>query len=116
MSRSRSRTTENRLNDVLTAADAIEAHLERGSVDDPLIFDAVRMRLVEIGEAVGALPPELLEGEPGIAWKEVVAMRHKLAHHYYDSALGIVAATAEEDVPILRAAVKRMLRRLSRPS
>ena len=116
MSRSRSRTTENWLHDVLAAADAIEAHLERGSVEDPLVFDAVRMRFVESGEEVGALPPELLEGEPEIAWKEVVAMRHKLAHHYYDSALGIVAATAEEDVPKLRAAVTRMLKRLSQPN
>lgn len=40
--------------------DAIEAHLQRGDVGDPLVFDALRMRLVEIGEAVGVLPAVLV--------------------------------------------------------
>lgn len=33
--------------------------LQRGDLSDGLIFDAVRIRLLEIGEAVKALPDDL---------------------------------------------------------
>ncbi len=37
---------------MLAAIAAIEAHTRRGDLFDGLIFDAVRIRLLEIGEAV----------------------------------------------------------------
>lgn len=76
------------------------------------MFDAVRMRLVEIGEAINAVPADILESESDIPWKEVVAMRHKLAHHYFDTVLAIVDGTVEHDLPVLEAAAARMSRRL----
>ena len=45
-----------RLADIIEAAAAIEAHRERGGLDDGLVYDAVRVRLIEIGEA-GSCPP-----------------------------------------------------------
>ena len=41
-----------RLEDILAAIDAIRTHLTRGDLSDSLVFDAVRVRLIEIGEAV----------------------------------------------------------------
>lgn len=103
-----------RLADVLDAVEAIRSHVGRGRLDDPLIFDPVRMRLVEIGETIGAIPDELLATEPEIPWREIVAMRHKLVHHhYYDAALGIMAATVSDDLPVLEAAVGRLRVRLA---
>jgi uncharacterized protein with HEPN domain len=49
-----------RLADIQAAIDAIHSHLQRGDLTDGLIFDAVRIRLLEIGEAVKALPGDLL--------------------------------------------------------
>ena len=46
--------------DIQAAIDAIRSHLQRGELSDGLIFDAVRIRLLEIGEAVKALPEPLL--------------------------------------------------------
>lgn len=115
MKRSR-REHRARLGDIDAAIAAIRAHLRRGDVADDLVFDAVRMRLVEIGEAVGSLPEALLDTEPAIPWREVVAMRHKLAHHYYDSAVGIIAATVHDDLPELERAVGRLRSRLDEPS
>ena len=106
------RATRERLADARSAISAIGAHRLRGDLDDPLIFDAVRMRLVEIGEAVGSLPDELLATEPEVPWREVVAMRHKLAHHCYDTAIGILATTIDEDLAELDAAVERLARRV----
>lgn len=102
-----------RLDDVLAAVDAIRRHLRRGGLDDGLVFDAVRMRLVEIGEAVAFLPRDMLDTEPSVPWREVVAMRHKLAHHYYDAAVGILDATVTDDLPELANAVERMRERFA---
>jgi hypothetical protein len=49
-----------RLADIQAAIDAIRSHLQRGNLTDRLILDAVRIRLPEIGEAVKALPDNLL--------------------------------------------------------
>lgn len=39
-------------------------------------------------------------------------MRDQLAHRYFDTAHGIVQATVDEDLPLLIAAVHRILARL----
>ena len=62
------REDRQRLDDILAAASAIASHLERGSLADGLIFDAVRVRLIEIGEAVKDIDPELLAAEPDLPW------------------------------------------------
>ena len=55
-----------RLADIQAAIDAIHSHLQRGDLSDGLIFDAVRIRLLEIGEAVKALPIDLLATQASI--------------------------------------------------
>lgn len=107
-----SRHDDQRLADVLAAADAIADHLQRGDLDDGLVFDAVRVRLIEIGEAVKAVDTELLAEEPDVPWIDVAGMRDQLAHRYFDTAHSIVRATVTEDLPPLVAAVNRLLNRL----
>lgn len=99
------RNDAQRLADVLAAADAIADHLERGSLTDGLVFDAVRVRLIEIGEAVKAIDP----AEPDVPWQDVAGMRNHLAHRYFDTDHAIVAATVEHDLPPLVAAARRLL-------
>jgi hypothetical protein len=38
------------------------------------VFDAVRVRLIEIGEAVTAIEPALLDAEPGVPWHDIAGM------------------------------------------
>jgi uncharacterized protein with HEPN domain len=102
------------LRDILLAVAAITSHLERGALEDGLVFDAVRMRLVEIGEAAAALPADLLALEPAIEWRGIVAMRNRLAHVYFDTAFAIVRATVDHDLPPLVVACERLLERLDR--
>ena len=45
------RRDADRLGDILEAIVAIRSHLTRGDRSDGLVFDAVRVRLIEIGEA-----------------------------------------------------------------
>ena len=106
-----SRRDDERLADVLASAEAIASHLERGGLDDGLVFDAVRVRLIEIGEAVKDIDPELLASEPTVPWRDVAGIRDHLAHRYFDTAHSIVQATVEADLPPLVAAAERLLAR-----
>jgi uncharacterized protein with HEPN domain len=103
-----SRHDDQRLADILAAAAAIAEHTKRGDLDDGLVFDAVRVRLIEIGEAVKAIDPDLLAREPDVLWVDVAGMRDHLAHRYFDTAHTIVQTTLMEDLPPLVAAVKRL--------
>lgn len=109
-----SRRDDERLADIVASAEAIASHLRRGSLDDGLVFDAVRVRLIEIGEAVKDITPKVLSTEPDVPWRDIAGMRDQLAHRYFDTAHGIVQATVEEDLPPLVAAVQRILTRLGR--
>lgn len=102
-----------RLADILAAIEAIEAHLTRGGLGDGLVFDAVRLRLIEIGEAVRTISPELLATESEIPWAQVGAMRNYITHQYFDTTRDIVSATVSQDLPELRQAVQRLIERRS---
>ncbi|MPZ00346.1 MAG: DUF86 domain-containing protein [Actinophytocola sp.] len=108
-----SRHDDQRLADVLAAAAAIAKHTRRGGLDDGLVFDAVRVRLIKIGEAVKDIDPDLLAKEPDIPWVDVAGMRDHLAHRYFDTAHSIVQATVTNDLPPLVAAVRRLLEHLT---
>jgi uncharacterized protein with HEPN domain len=97
-----------RLSDIQAAIDAIRSHLLRGTLTDGLVFDAVRIRLLEIGEAVKALPAELLDTQPTIPWSQIARMRDHLAHRYFDTAHAILQATVDDDVPELERAIQTM--------
>jgi len=97
-----------RLADIQAAIDAIRSHLKRGTLADGLVFDAVRIRLLEIGEAVKALPAQLLETQPAIPWSQITRMRDHLAHRYFDTAHAILQATVDNDLPELERAIQSM--------
>jgi len=109
-----SRHDEERLADIVDAITAIRSHLTRGDLSDGLIFDAVRLRLIEIGEAVKLLDPELVASEPDVRWSDAAGMRDWLAHHYFDTSRAIVEATIAEDLPPLEATVLQLEARLER--
>lgn len=102
------RFNQQRLDDIRVAIGAIHAHLERGDLSDGLILDAVRVRLIEIGEAVKALPASLLAHESQVPWSDVAKMRDRLAHRYFDTSLALLRATIDHDLPELDAAVSRL--------
>lgn len=97
-----------RLADIAAAIAAIRSHVERGSLADGLVFDAVRIRLVEIGEATKGLSDEVLEQEPSIPWREIARMRDHLAHRYFDTSHAVVQATVDNDLDELAAAIDRL--------
>ena len=107
-----SRRDASRLNDVVEAIEAVKDHLTRGGLDDGLVYDAVRVRLIEIGEAVKGIDPELLETEPDIPWKAIARMRDHLAHRCFDTDHAIVQDVVETEIDPLLRAVRLLLERV----
>ena len=103
------------VSDILAAIEAIHAHVRRGGLSDGLVFDAVRIRLLEIGEAVKSLPTGVLATEPDIPWTQIARMRDHLAHRYFDTFHAMVRATVHHDLPELEQAVRRLHDRLTQP-
>lgn len=59
----------------------------------------MRVRLIEIGEAVKDIDPDLLSTEPTVPWVDVAGMRDRLAHRCFDTDHSIVAGTVDRDLP-----------------
>jgi len=72
------------------------------------VYDAVRVRLIEIGEAVKGSSAGLLATEPDLPWTQIAGMRDRLAHRYFDTSHAIVQGTVDHDLPVLAAAVERL--------
>ncbi len=98
-----------RLADIQAAIDAIRSHLQRGDLSDGLVVDAVRIRLLKTGEAVKALPTEMLSSQPGIPWSRIARMRDHLAHRYFDTDHAVLRATVNNDLPELERAVQALV-------
>lgn len=101
-----------RLGDIADAVEAIQDHLRRGDLHDGLIYDAVRVRLIEIGEAVKGIDPELLANEPDVPWRAIARMRDHLAHHYFDTDHAIVEDVVGTELEPLIGAVRRLTDRV----
>ena len=109
-----SRQDEARLGDIVEAIAAIRDHLTRGDLHDGLVYDAVRVRLIEIGEAVKGIDPNLLDGAPGVPWKAIARMRDHLAHRYFDTDHAIVQDVVDNDLGPLAEAVESLIDRIKR--
>ncbi|MBK5223567.1 MAG: DUF86 domain-containing protein [Acidimicrobiia bacterium] len=104
-----SRPDEARLHDIVEAIRVIQDHLSRGDLHDGLIYDAVRVRLIEIGEAVKGTDPDLLVESPAVPWKEIARMRDHLAHRYFDTDHSIVRDVLDNDLGPLLDAVQSLI-------
>jgi uncharacterized protein with HEPN domain len=85
-----SRKDDARLGDIVESIEVTRANLTRGDLHDGLVYDAVRVRLIEIGEAVKSISPDLLADVPDVPWSEIARMRDHLAHRYFDTDHAIV--------------------------
>lgn len=104
------------LADIVDAIAAIRRHVARGDLSDGLIVDAVRVQLIEIGEAIKAIPTTVLDSEPGTAWGDIARMRDRLAHRYFDTDNSYIAHAVKHDLEPLEAAVARITARISFPA
>ena len=80
-------------------------------VDPDLISPAI-VRCIEIlGEAASKIGSEMRAAYPEIPWIDIVGMRNRPIHAYYDLDFDRVSDTISNDLPPLIAALTRMIAR-----
>jgi uncharacterized protein with HEPN domain len=69
------------------------------------------VRLLEvIGEAARGVSPEFRNSHPDLPWKNMVGMRDRLIHGYYDINLDVVWKTVTEDLPPLISQLEEIIK------
>ena len=63
-----------------------------------------------VGEAVNQVSKATREQLPGIPWADIVGMRNRLIHAYFDINLEILWRTVQYDLPPLIAVLERVLK------
>ncbi len=104
-----SRSDEQRIADILDAADElaaiVAAGVERFRVESVLQRAAERL-LEIIGEAATAIRPDTRAALTDIAWADITRLRIVLAHHYHRVDADQVWVIASEHVPTLVLALR----------
>ncbi len=67
-----------------------------------MVYDAVVRNLEIIGEACSHLEEEFKDTHPNIPWAQIIGMRNKLAHEYWDIDIDIVWQAATIEAPQLQ--------------
>jgi uncharacterized protein with HEPN domain len=90
---------------MIEAAEAVGAFTEgrrRSDLDtDRMLVFALARAIEVLGEAGSKVSRELRDSMPAVPWIDIVAMRNRLIHAYFDIDLDILWHTAIEDIPTL---------------
>jgi uncharacterized protein with HEPN domain len=102
-----------RLRHVLAAAkEAIEFAVDKTRKDlekDRILTLAIIKSIEIIGEAASKVTEEFKSGNKNIPWDDIINMRHRLIHAYFDVNLDIVWQTVKTDLPDLIKALEEII-------
>ena len=106
-----------RLRHISDAIDRLERMTAGRSFDDyvadVMLHDAVERNIERISEASRHIPAELKARAPEIPWNEVAAVGSILRHDYDGVSDNRVWSILHEDIPALKAAVRKLLEQLA---
>jgi uncharacterized protein with HEPN domain len=96
--------------DAATEALGFAAKRDRRDLDtDRMLVQALVKSIEIIGEAGARVSEEGRDATPDVPWPEIVAMRNRLVHAYFDVNLDVVWETVRKDLPDLVAALQDAL-------
>jgi len=105
-----------RLADIIEATEKIAARVSKGREE----FDAdedmqiVLVHLIQIiGEAAAGVSDDLILAHPEVPWRQIIAMRNRVVHGYFEVDLNILWDVAIGDVPPLLDQVQAILAELT---
>jgi uncharacterized protein with HEPN domain len=85
-------------NNILTFVEGKrKTHLSR----DIMLDSAVRHQLEILGEAANAISQKTQKELPSIPWKQIIGLRNRLIHEYFDIDHDIIWQTIKEGLPPL---------------
>jgi uncharacterized protein with HEPN domain len=84
----------------------------RADLDADLMLVFAMVKAIEIiGEAANQVTESTRARVPELPWADIIAMRHRLVHAYFDINLDILWQTIQQDLPPLAAALEKVLQR-----
>ena len=96
--------------DAVNEALAFTKGKNRDDLDkDRMLTLAIIKELEIIGEAASKLTPELKAMQPNIPWLDIIGMRNRLTHGYFDIDLDRVWDTVLGDLEPLCASLEKMV-------
>ena len=104
---------QTRIRHMLDAAYDARAFVQ-GKTREDLASDRMLTRALincieDIGEAAANLTPAYKERYTELPWRQIVAMRNRLIHGYFDVNLDRVWETVTNDIPVLIAALEPII-------
>lgn len=95
--------------DAATEAQEFVRGKDRPDLDEDRLLAHGVLRCIEIvGEAAARVSEGLKEQHPTIPWQDIVGMRNRLIHAYFDVDLDRVWDTLKDDLPPLVAGLRRI--------
>ena len=97
------------LAEIAVAADLLAGFSQEEFAADERTARAVCMTLINIGELVKGLSPELREAHKEIPWRAIAGMRDITAHKYQTLSKEDVFSTCSVDLPLFEKQLKALL-------
>ena len=83
---------------------------KRSDLDEDRMLVLALVKAIEIiGEAAYQITNESQEKMPTIPWADIIGMRHRLVHAYFDINLDILWQTVKEDLPELISQIEQVV-------
>ena len=102
-----------RLKHMLDSTNAILSFIEgknRENLDnDRLLLSGILRELEILGEAAGKVSQETRDRFSDIPWKQMIGMRNRLIHAYFDVDHGVVWKTVTDVLPLFSERLKKMI-------
>ena len=101
------------LRHILDAIAQIEDYLRSVSkerfMETRILQDGVVRRLEIIGEASRNVSEEFQQAHPEVPWGQIIGLRNRIIHAYFNVNLQIVWEIAQNDLPLLKQEADRIL-------
>ena len=77
-------------------------------LQDEKTADSVVRNLEVIGEAASRLPPAFRQQNATVPWRQIIGLRHRIVHDYFDVDLDLVWTIVHSELPTLVAQLQAL--------
>ena len=74
-----------------------------------LVSQAIVRSIEIVGEAASHLSKEYKENNPELPWAQIIGMRNRIIHAYFDIDYALVESTVKQDLPVLIGQLTKLL-------